>query len=152
MNGIVLIDAFAEMLSDWFRPVLSKIAVPVGTVAGDQLPFVFQLPLVDPVQVASWAWAGIAASKAAAAAIVCKWVRIARSAAECLSTKWTDPACEPYRYGAEGKVFQPTQRRLFRRCGFPASLRTNFHNLGGTLIRSFASMQKAAVRRNNRRR
>ena len=55
MNGIVLIDAFAEMLSDWFRPVLSKIAVPVGTVAGDQLPFVFQLPLVDPVQVATWA-------------------------------------------------------------------------------------------------
>ena len=84
MNSIVLIDALAEMLSDWFRPVLSKVAVPVGTVAGDQLPFVFQLPLVDPVQVASWAWAGIAASKATAAAVVSKCVRIARSGTKSL--------------------------------------------------------------------
>ena len=49
---MVLIDALAEMPIVWVRPLLSKVAVPVGTLAGNQLPFVFQSPLTDPAQVA----------------------------------------------------------------------------------------------------
>jgi hypothetical protein len=37
-------------------PVLVKVAVSIGTLAGSQFPFVFQ-SLVVPVQVASWVWA-----------------------------------------------------------------------------------------------
>src|SRR5262245_2580124 len=53
-----------------------KNAVPVGTVAGVQLPAVLKSELTGAVdQVASWACAGIAASKAAAAAVVSKCLR-----------------------------------------------------------------------------
>ena len=53
-----------------------KNAVPVGTVAGVQLAAVLKSELPGAVdQVASWACAGIAASKAAAAAVVSKHAR-----------------------------------------------------------------------------
>ena len=61
------------------RPVMvdaPKTAVPVGTVAGVQLAAVLKSELTGAVdQVASWACAGIAASKAAAAAVVSKCLR-----------------------------------------------------------------------------
>jgi hypothetical protein len=67
-----------------------KNAVPVGTVAGVQLAAVLKSELAGAVdQVASWACAGIAASKAAAAAVVSKCVRIAPPPAECLNTEST---------------------------------------------------------------
>src|SRR5262245_822320 len=55
-----------------------KNAVPVGTVGGVQLAAVLKSELPGAVdQVASWACAGIAASKAAAAVVANKYARIA---------------------------------------------------------------------------
>jgi hypothetical protein len=57
--------------------VAPKNAVPVGTVAGVQLAAVLKSELVGAVdQVASWAWAGIAASNATAAVVADKYARI----------------------------------------------------------------------------
>src|SRR5262249_45437466 len=54
-----------------------KNAVPVGTVAGVQLAAVLKSELAGAIdQVASWACAGIAASKAAAAVVANKYARI----------------------------------------------------------------------------
>ena len=62
------------------RPIMvdaPKNAVPVGTVEGVQLAAVLKSELVGAVdQVASWAWAGIAASNAIVAAVVSKYARI----------------------------------------------------------------------------
>src|SRR5262249_40430825 len=64
------------------RPVMvdaPKTAVPVGTVAGVQLAAVLKSELTGAVdQVASWARAGMAASNAAAAAVVSKCLHIVR--------------------------------------------------------------------------
>ena len=54
-----------------------KNAVPVGTVEGVQLAAVLKSELAGAVdQVASWAWAGIAASSAIVAVVVSKYARI----------------------------------------------------------------------------
>src|SRR5262249_29660055 len=62
------------------RPVMvdaPKNAVPVGTVAGFQLAAVLKSELPGAVdQVAFWAFAGMAASKAAAPVVANKYARI----------------------------------------------------------------------------
>lgn len=60
-NCNVPISVNDEKVSDVVSAVLSKVAVPAGT-AGAQLKLSLQLPLADPVQVASCACARFGAS------------------------------------------------------------------------------------------
>jgi hypothetical protein len=70
LNSIVLMDASAVTVTAWVRPVASKVAVPVDTLAGTQLALVFQLPLADPLHVAFCACARLGASTSAPASAV----------------------------------------------------------------------------------
>jgi len=76
VNSIVLIDVLADMFTDVGAPLLVNVAVLVGTVGLELqlVPVVHSLP--GPVQVASWARAGIAASNATAAVVANKCARI----------------------------------------------------------------------------
>jgi len=95
-----------------------KNAVPVGTVAGIQLAAVLKSELAGAVdQVASWAWAGIAASKAAA--VVSKCVRIAPPPLRNFSTQW--PAY-PRLCGVRGNGLRVRDDDYFAAVVFPQHL------------------------------
>src|SRR5262245_48366350 len=98
-----------------------KNAVPIGTVAGVQLPAVLKSELPGAAdQVASWAQAGMAATNAAAAVVANKYARIPLApAAEFLNA---DLACSLLSMWGRRQVSSGSVTTIVLRPWFPRNI------------------------------